>query len=113
MANSHIDDKWAPESGILTALADAVSAAVLIPGWINGITVNVIPGGGGSAILYHTTDDKDTILNSPGSVTWVAWDAGSVTTTTSKSTRGPITAVKLAAVGATATAKIAGERRAR
>lgn len=108
MTTGSLDLKWIPNP--VTASAGANSAAIIFPGNIAEATVTAIPGGGGSATVYHTTNTEAEVLADPNGCTWVAWDAGSVSVATSRSLAGPVTAVRIAAVTQQATLQVCGQR---
>ncbi len=93
------------------AASGGFSLPIIIPGWVSDLTATAIPGGGGSATVYHTTDESNSVEDDPGSANWVAWDEGSVSAITSQAAMGQITAVRIAAVAADATLQVVANRR--
>ena len=110
MSNSNPDDVWQQE---LSATAGNTSAWLLIPAWLSEIVATVIPGGGGSATLQHTTATPEAVVATPSGVQAVNWDPGAVTVPTSKAAMGAVTAVRLSASVAAATCQIVGRRKRR
>lgn len=95
----------------VTATAGGFSLPIIIPGWINDLVATAIPGGGGSATVYHTTDDSNEVETNPNAANWVAWDEGSVVAITSQAAMGQVTAIRIQAVTQDATLQIAGNKR--
>ena len=60
----------------LAAAGNGIS--ILIPAGAAYVTVTAQGGGGASACVYTSTDSVD-IVKADAAVTWVAWNAGSVT----------------------------------
>jgi hypothetical protein len=81
------------------------SEVVLIPAWVDQVAATCLPGGGGSARIQHTMDDPTSITN------WVDWDEGIVTVATSQALMGIATALRLSAIGQTATMQVVGVRK--
>jgi len=95
----------------VVATAGSFSLPIIIPGWVFELVATAIPGGGGSATVFHTTDDPNDVEAAPGSANWVAWDEGSVVAITSQAAMGQVTAVRVQAVTQDATLQIAGNKR--
>lgn len=95
----------------VSALAGGFSTPVPIPGWLKNIVATAIPGAGGTATVFHTTDEIDDVEADPANANWVAWDAGSVAAITSQAALGQITAIRLQAVTENAVLQVAGSRR--
>ena len=101
------DQKWKEE---VSAIAGGSSTPIIIPGWVRNLSVVAIPGGGGSAIVQYTLDPEIEIDTTPGGVDWVDWDAGSVTAIAGYTARSAITGVRINALVAAATLKVAANR---
>lgn len=95
----------------VSAAAGAFSLPIIIPGWVFEIVATAIPEAGGSASVFHTTDDPNNVENDPTNANWVLWDEGSVTVITSQAAMGQITAVRIQAVTEAAILQIAGNKR--
>jgi len=109
MSVGSLDTKWVPEP--LVAVAGQNSLPVIIPGWINELTVVAIPGGGGgSCNVQFTGADEALVAADPTTVQWIDWEPGSVAVATSRATTGPVTAVRIQAVTTAATLQIVGQR---
>ncbi len=93
------------------ATAGSFSLPIIIPGWVFEIVATAIPGGGGSANVFHTTDDPDDVETNPSAANWVAWDQGAVTAITSQAAMGQVTAVRIQAVTQDATLQVCGNKR--
>lgn len=108
MSVGNRDDKWTPDP--ITVGAGATGPWVVIPGWINEVTVSAIPGAGGSAVIEHTTASPERVAGVGTPPVAVEWDAGSVNVGTSRSLSGPVTAVRLKATAQPAVLEICGQR---
>lgn len=100
-----------PYQDEVVATAGNFSLPILVPGWVSELIATAIPGGGGSATVYHTTDESNSVESDPTNANWVAWDEGSVTAITSQAAMGQITALRVQAVTAAATLQVAGNKR--
>lgn len=103
--NGNPDHKWNEQ---LVVPAGQTSAWIEIPGWIKNIVATAHPGGGGSATIQHTTSSREQVLAATALA--VDWDPGSVTVKTSRAAMGPVTAVRLSAVGQQAILEVSGDR---
>lgn len=95
----------------VSASAGGFSSPIIIPGWVSDIVATAIPGSGGSATVFHTTDDPNDVEDDPDAANWVAWDEGSVSAITSQAAMGQLTAVRIQAVTQDATLQIAANKR--
>jgi hypothetical protein len=87
---------------------NTTGTVIFLPGWIHQITATAIPNGGTACTVQHTThEDLDLLQTHPtnAAITWVDWDAGTVTTRRSQSSMTPLVAVRLV-TGAGAGGKI-------
>ena len=80
----------------LAAAGDTDS--ILIPDDIQNVSVTAQASGGATATIYTTTDLVSTV-KAAGTITWVPWAAGAVTTATG-AVFYPVTAIKMTQVGA-------------
>ncbi len=110
MALEHPDPRDQKYTKEVTATAGNTSAPIIIPGWVERVSVVVVPGGGGTALVQFTVDPEITVDSDPGSVDWVDWDAGSVAIISGFTAKSAITAVRVVATIAAAVLKIAGNR---
>lgn len=108
MSVSNPDDKWTPDA--VTVAAGATGPWVIIPGFIRELSVSAIPGGGGSAVIEHTTSSPERVGGAGTPPQAVEWDAGSVNVATTRSMSGPVTAVRLKATAQPAVLEICGQR---
>lgn len=86
--------------------AVAVGAPLVLPvlGMPTPITVRAIPGAGGTlAVEYSCTD---TAVSSPGTASWTAWPAGSVSAATSDSIVSPVVAIRVTATTAAGSVEV-------
>lgn len=95
------DAVWRQE---VTAGAGQNSSPILIPAWVNEVTVRALPGGGGTANVQHSLDDPDNLTD------WSDWDEGSVSVPTTQALLGIVTALRIQAVTAAATMQVTGRR---
>ena len=102
------DRKWIVG---LSALAGAYSDPAIIPGFVDDLVAMLKPGVGGSASLEFTADDEDLIDTTPGLVTWITWNVGTVTINTAQTALGAVTAVRIKAITKDATCRLVGNRR--
>jgi len=100
-----------PYQAEVIATAGSFSLPIIIPGWVFEIVATAIPVGGGSATVFHTTDESTSVEDDPGAANWVAWDEGAVTVITSQAAMGQVTAVRIQAVTQDATLQVVGNRR--
>ena len=82
----------------LTMAAAGISDFVLIPDDVQNISVTAEAAGGATATVYSTVDYVSTI-KAAGTITWVPWAAGAVTTATA-GVFYPVTALKYVQTGA-------------
>jgi hypothetical protein len=80
----------------LAAAGDTDS--ILIPDDVQNVSVTAQASGGATATIYTTTDLISTI-KAAGTITWVAWATGAVTTATG-GVFYPVTAIKMTQTGA-------------
>jgi hypothetical protein len=71
---------------------------IIIPARVRNVTLAALPGAGGACTPQFTLAKLAEIIDAPGSVDWIAWDAGSVSTPTAQANIGTVTAVRLTAV---------------
>ena len=100
-----------PYRAEVSATAGNFSSPIILPGWAHEFTITALPGGGGSASVFHTTDDPDSVEDDPANANWIEWDPGSVSVNTSQSLAGQVTGLRIQAVTADATLQVCGNRR--
>lgn len=92
----------------VTATAGGFSEPVYFPRRVNDVTVQARPGSGGQATVYFTLDELKSVFANPNAANWDAWDAGAVSSNTSRALAGPVTALRIGAVTADAVMKVVG-----
>ena len=85
------------EKTIILAAAGSTDS-ILIPDDVQNISVTAQASGGATATIYTTTDLVSTV-KAAGTITWVPWAAGAVTTATG-GVFYPVTAIKMTQTGA-------------
>lgn len=100
-----------PFQSEIIATAGNFSLPIIIPGWVRDVVATAIPGGGGSALVQHTTDEPQSVEDDPANANWVAWDEGSVSVITSQAAMGTITALRIQAVTQDATLQVAANKK--
>lgn len=88
------DEKWTADP--VTVGAGATSAPVLIPGHVFDASAAINLQGAGAGKVQHSLSPEDNIKANPNgsNVFWHDWTPGVVTSSTSASITGPITAVR-------------------
>lgn len=81
----------------MTTYAVTPGSPRVVPATAGISTITAIPGAGGSALVEVSTSDTALVPGST-SVTWVPWDAGTVTTTTQRGLYAPVVALRLTAL---------------
>ena len=103
------DQKWYQT---LNADTQSYSEALIIPGFVDDLVAQVIPGGNGTVFLEFTADRPQDIVDNPGSVSWIRWNVGSVSIPTAQTALGAVSAVRIFGGGAPAVARLTGNKRA-
>jgi len=106
--NAH-DQYWKRE---ITQVGAGTSAPIILPGWVEDVSVAVILEGATNATAQYTLDPESEVDAAPGSADWVDWDAGAVAVDSGYPANSSITAVRIVTVGGNATLKVAGRRMA-
>lgn len=91
------------------AEAGAASEPVFFPRRVEHVTVKVIPGGGGSAVVQFTLDDPKAVAEDPSSADWSDWEPGSVSDPTTQALTGPVMALRVVASDAAAVMQVVGD----
>lgn len=104
----NVNDKpWRME---VPASAGGNSVPVLVPNYLADVTITALPGVGGTATAYITTDEPDDVEADPNNANWIEWGPGSVNANTASSPSGPVTGVRLAAVTEDAVLQVCGRK---
>lgn len=90
----------------LQAGAGAVSPPQLLPLRLGSITVKVMPGAGGTAVVEYTLDDPKAVSLDPDAADWEEWDPGAVSATTTRALLSVVSALRVRAFSQPATAQI-------
>lgn len=104
------DLHWRQE---VTIPAGQTSAPIMIPAGLRNITATLVPGGGGSAKVQHSTSYSPLVEATPNdaNVRWVDWDAGVVTVAKSAALLSPVTAIRGTATTQPAVLEVVGHRK--
>lgn len=88
--------------------ASGESAVVMLPPDLGAVAVTVLPAG--LATVQHTMDSRQLVSADPDEATWVSWEPGEVDEPVSRTLNGPVTAIRVTAVGGPATLQVLGGR---